>query len=143
MPLTHDPSTPAGAAASEHLATDIVGWLTTVDPDGAPHTSAIWVLWRDGEVLIYSGKRAPRNGNIEANANVSFHLDSRSEGDAYATTTGTARIDPGARPADQDPEYMAKYARKIAEYGWTEAWFAAEYPFAVRVTPSRWRLGSG
>jgi PPOX class probable F420-dependent enzyme len=138
-----DPSTPTGPEALAHLADDIVGWLTTVDPNGAPHTSAIWFLWRDGEVLIYSGKRAPRNGNIEGNPNVSFHLDSRSEGDAYETMTGTARLDPSAPPTDQDAAYMAKYAGKIAEYGWTQAWFAAEYPFAIRVSPVRWRLGGG
>jgi len=138
---TFDRSTPAGADAEQHLATDLVGWLTTVDPDGAPHSSAIWFLWRDGELLIYSGRRAPRNGNLEGNPNVSFHLDSRSEGDAYETMTGMARIDPDAPPADQDPEYLAKYAHKIAEYGWTPEWFAGAYPFAIRVTPTRWRLG--
>ena len=65
--MTFDATTPAGIRALERLATEKIGWLTTVTPDGQPQASAIWFLWEDGELLIYSHKRAPRNGNIEDN----------------------------------------------------------------------------
>jgi hypothetical protein len=29
----------------------------------------------------------------------------------------------------------------IEGYGWTPAYFEANYPFAIRITPTRWRLG--
>ena len=49
------------AARSERLETELIGWLTTINPDGQPQSSPIWFLWRDGEVLVYSHVRAPRN----------------------------------------------------------------------------------
>ena len=30
--------------------TDMIGWLTTVTPEGQPQTFPIWFLWEDGEV---------------------------------------------------------------------------------------------
>ena len=37
--------------------------------------------------------------------------------------------------------YLAKYEPHILAYGWTADWFAAEYPVALRITPTRWRVG--
>ena len=39
-----DLATPGGAWAREHLASDIVGWLTTVAPDGTPQSSVVAFL---------------------------------------------------------------------------------------------------
>jgi PPOX class probable F420-dependent enzyme len=141
MPETLDPSTEDGARALGRLATDRIGWLATVDPDGQPHASPIWFLWENGEVLIYSWDRAPRNGNIEANARVSFNVHTDAEGGDVVTMVGTARIDGDAPAADQHPVYIAKYADMIAGYGWTPAWFAGKYSVPIRITPTRWRLG--
>ena len=137
---TLDPVTADGARALERLATEKIGWLTSVDPHGQPYASAIWFLWEDDEVLVYSHRRAPRNGNIEDNARVAFNLHTDVGGGDYVSMEGSARIDTDAPPADQHPVYLAKYADMIAGYGWTPEWFAAEYPVAVRVTPARWRL---
>lgn len=140
MPETLDPSTDDGARALARLATDRIGWLTTVDPDGQPHASPIWFLWENGEVLIYSWDRAPRNGNLEANQQVAFNLHTDADGGDVVTMIGMARIDGDAPAADQHPAYIARYADWIADYGWTPEWFAGKYSVAVRVTPIRWRL---
>lgn len=141
MPTTLDPATTNGARALERLTTERIGWLTTVDPDGQSHASPIWFLWEDGEVLIYSWDRAPRNGNIESNPRVSFNLNTDAEGDDVVTMAGTARVDASAPPADQHAVYLAKYADMIAGYGWTPEWFAGKYAVPLRITPTRWRLG--
>ncbi len=136
-----DPTTSAGAHALERLSTEAIAWLTTVDPDGQPQSSPVWFLWRDGEILVYSHRRAHRNGNIEGHPRVAFSLDTASNGDDYVTMEGEARIDTTIGPADGDPAYLAKYGARIAAYGWTTEWFAGEYPYPIRITPTRWRLG--
>ena len=54
---------------------------------------------------------------------------------------GEARIDAGYAPADQNPAYVAKYQGLLDDYGWTAEYFAGEYPVAILVRPTRWRVG--
>ena len=136
-----DPSTTAGARALERLDKELIGWLTTIDPTGQPQASAVWFLWRDGEILVFSGKRARRNDNLAGHRLVSFNLNSDPGGGDIVTMEGEARIDLAAGPATADTAYLAKYRDLLAEYGWTAQYFAAEYPVPVLVRPSRWRVG--
>ena len=56
-----DPSTEDGAKALRRLETELMGWVTTVSPDGQPRSSPIWFLWRDGdEGPDDGGRRAHR-----------------------------------------------------------------------------------
>lgn len=136
-----DPSTTAGARALERLDKELIGWLTTIDPTGQPQASAVWFLWRDGEILVFSGKRARRNDNLAGHRLVSFNLNSDPGGGDIVTMEGEARIDLAAGPATADTAYLAKYRDLLAEYGWTAQYFAAEYPVPVLVRPTRWRVG--
>jgi PPOX class probable F420-dependent enzyme len=140
MPATLDPATPAGANALERLATEKIGWLTTVDPDGQPQSSPIWFLWQDGQILLYSGKRAWRNANITERPRVAFNLNTDEGGDVVLSMEGIARHDPDAPPASQNPAFLAKYARFLDDYGWDVAYFEREYPHAIWITPTRWRV---
>ena len=74
-----------GARALRRLQTELIGWLTTVNPDGHPQASPIWFLWDGEELLIYSMTRAPRNGNIEDRPLVAFNLESGPEGEDVVT----------------------------------------------------------
>lgn len=136
-----DASTKAGARALERLASEIIGWLTTVNPDGQPQSSPLWFLWANGEIIIYSSKRAPRNGNIGDRPLVSFNLNSDAEGGDVVTMEGVARIDEAAPPASADTAFLAKYRGTLDGYEWTPEYYAGEYPVVVRVTPTRWRVG--
>jgi PPOX class probable F420-dependent enzyme len=138
---TLDPATEAGAHALERLETELMGWLTTVNPDGQPQSSPIWFLWQRGEVLVYSHIRAPRNANIEANPLVSFNLDSASEGDDFVTMEGETRVDQTVPSSSANPAYLAKYRHLIERYGWTPEWLSENYPIPIVITPARWRLG--
>lgn len=137
---TLDPNTDDGARALRRLATDKIGWLTSINPDGQAQSAPIWYLWEDEELLIYSYKRAARNGNLADRPLVAFNLNSDAAGGDVVTMEGIARIDPDGPPATANPPYLEKYAGMIAGYGWTDEWFAGEYPVVVRVTPTRWRL---
>ena len=55
--MTLDGSTKTGARALERLETEVIGWLTTTNPDGQPQSSPIWFLWTNEDVLIYSGAK--------------------------------------------------------------------------------------
>jgi PPOX class probable F420-dependent enzyme len=138
--MTFDATTPAGIRAMERLATDKIGWLTTVTPDGQPQASAIWFLWEDGELLIYSHRRAPRNGNLEDNPLVAFNLHTDAGGGDYLSMEGIARFEPEHPPASQVPAYQAKYLSMIHGYDWTPEWFDGEYSVVIKVTPTRWRF---
>jgi PPOX class probable F420-dependent enzyme len=137
---TLDPTTETGAKALDRLRSEEIGWLTTVTPDGQPQSSPVWFLWQDGAIVIYSQRRARRNGNIADQPRVSFNVNTDATGDDYVTIEGIATLEAGP-PATTNPVYVAKYASRIAGYGWTVDWFAGEYPFLLRITRTRWRVG--
>jgi PPOX class probable F420-dependent enzyme len=138
---TLDPATELGARALQRLATELMGWMTTVNPDGQPQSSAIWFLWLNGDVLVYSHIRAPRNANVELNPLVSFNLNTDPDGDDVVTLEGKARIDLSLPPSSANLEYQAKHRHMIERYGWTSEWLAQNYPIPIVITPTRWRLG--
>lgn len=128
-----------GARALERLRTEVIGWLTTVTPEGQPQTFPIWFLWEDGEAVIYSDHRARRNGNVRANPRVSLHLDDDGQGGDVVVLEGEARIDGRARPLTEHAAYLAKYgARIIDSFGSAEA-MAAVYNVVIRIRPTRGR----
>ena len=42
-------------------------WITTVKPDGSPHTMVVWGLWLDGEFLFSTGRRSRKARNLAEN----------------------------------------------------------------------------
>jgi hypothetical protein len=44
-------------------------WITTVRPDGSPHTMVVWGLWQDGRFLFSTGSSSRKARNLAENAN--------------------------------------------------------------------------
>lgn len=44
-------------------------WITTVKPDGSPHTMVIWGLWQDGRFLFSTGSKSRKARNLAKNPN--------------------------------------------------------------------------
>lgn len=42
-------------------------WITTVKPDGAPHTMVVWGLWQDGRLLVSTGNKSQKARNLAEN----------------------------------------------------------------------------
>src|SRR5580765_1562621 len=42
-------------------------WITTVKPDGAPHSMVVWGLWQDGGFLFSTGSGSRKARNLEQN----------------------------------------------------------------------------
>ena len=134
-----DTTTPKGARAAERLATEKIAWMTTVRGNGQPQTSPVWFLRIDDEFLVYSKAGTARTANLEANPRVSLNLDGNGAGGDIVVIEGTSRIDDAAPPSTDVPDYQDKYAGYIARNGWTPQSFAADYPIAIRITPTRVR----
>src|ERR1700746_880579 len=44
-------------------------WITTVKPDGSPHTMVVWGLWLERAFLFSTGSQSRKNRNLEKNKN--------------------------------------------------------------------------
>jgi hypothetical protein len=42
-------------------------WITTVKPDGSPHTMVVWGLWQDGCLLFSTGSKSRKARNLAQN----------------------------------------------------------------------------
>ena len=44
-------------------------WITTVKPDGSPHSMVVWGLWQDGRFVFSTGSKSRKAQNLAANPN--------------------------------------------------------------------------
>ncbi|MCU0281310.1 MAG: TIGR03667 family PPOX class F420-dependent oxidoreductase [Acidimicrobiia bacterium] len=135
-----DPATEAGREAERHLREDVVGWLTTVAPDGRPQSSVISFLWDGETILFYSKPGTPKLRNIAANPRVTFHLNCDPYGDHVVTVEGRAVIDETAAPSDVLAAYRDKYRAPLAHWGMDEAETARSFSVPIRIVPERFRV---
>lgn len=42
-------------------------WITTVKPDGSPHSMVVWGLWQDGRFLFSTGSKSRKARNLAKN----------------------------------------------------------------------------
>ncbi len=134
-----DEATEFGARAARRMREEIVVWLTTVTPAGAPLPAPVWFIW-DGEktVRMYSRPGA-RVRNLEANPRVTLHFDGDGRGGDIVVVSGRASIVADGPGADRDEAYLAKYATQIERIGHTPETFAEQYsvPVTIRLTRLR------
>jgi PPOX class probable F420-dependent enzyme len=139
-PLTEALRRDEAAWAREHLESDVVGWLTTVSPDGRPQSSVISFLHEAGTILFYSKPDTPKLRNITHSPQVSFTLQSDPYGDHYLVIEGTAAIDPSVAPSDRHAVYHTKYLEPHAHWGMEVADVARDFSVPIRITPERVRI---
>jgi PPOX class probable F420-dependent enzyme len=120
------------------LQTNLMAWLTTVTPAGKPDTVPVWYLLRDDEtILIYSQPGKAKLTNIDHNPAVALGLDVTDLGRDVIRLEGDATRRADLPPADQVPEYVAKYVERIAAIFGTAERFADLFSEAVVITPTR------
>jgi hypothetical protein len=44
-------------------------WVTTVKPDGSPHSMVVWGVWQDGRFLFSTGSKSRKARNLAQNKN--------------------------------------------------------------------------
>lgn len=121
--------------AELRLATEEIGWLTTVAAGGRPQSSPVWFLWHDGAVWIASEPSATKLVNLAGNPEASFHLEGAAPGDLVVTLEGRASVG-GAVPA----AYAEKYGPALERLATTAAAYLDGFCSTVRLVPSRVRM---
>jgi PPOX class probable F420-dependent enzyme len=121
------------------LASEPIGWLTTVRPDGQPQSSPVWFIWDGGSLWLRSQPQAGKVRNLQANPGVAFHLADDGHGGGIVTIEGRASVD--AEPGELLGAYLAKYEEAIRTgLQTTPDQLAADYSSTIRITPTRARV---
>ncbi len=132
-----DEGTEFGARVARHLREEIVVWMTTVTPAGAPMPRPVWFIWDGGDSALMYSEPKTRIRNIEASPRVSLNFAGDGQGGDIVFISGTAEVDRAAPPAHEHPEYLAKYDRHIARLGMSHEEFAEAYSVPVRIRMAR------
>jgi len=87
-------------------------WITTVKPDGSPHSMVVWGLWQDGRFLFSTGSKSRKARNLARNANCVLCTE-----DAYEAVIveGVAEIADVAARRKFLPVYERKYKFDMKE----------------------------
>ena len=97
-------------------------WITTVRPDGSPHTMVIWGLWIDGAFYFSTGQESRKAKNLACNPKCIVCSEDSSEA---VVVEGEAR-----RVHDSpDLKFFARYEKK---YDWDMSEMQKEPIYAVR-----------
>ena len=138
MGLTADLPTDRRARVESRLQTNLMAWLTTVNPAGRPDSVPVWFLVRDDDtILVYSQPGKAKLRNIEANPNVALGLDVTDIGRDIIRFEGKAVRATEHPPADAVPEYVAKYVERIGAIFGTPERFGEAFSEAIVITPTR------
>jgi PPOX class probable F420-dependent enzyme len=129
-----------GHAVKQHLETQHVIWLTTVDSSLTPQPRPVWFIWQDDSFLLFSQAKAHKVAQIEKNPRVALHFNTDETGDQRVIVfTGEASLDTHCPPAHQVPAYFEKYKDGIAGLEMTPEGFSREYSVAIKIRPTEVR----
>jgi PPOX class probable F420-dependent enzyme len=135
--LQIDRSTAFGARVEQRLRTDIVIWMVTVGPNGAPAPSPVWFYWDGESFVVYSRAGTPRERNLRRNPHVALHFDGDRRGGDIIVFSAEATFDDGLPPAHAHAQYVEKYAAHITRIGLSPEQFSSAYPLRLRIRPTR------
>lgn len=125
------------AYIDQRLREDMIGWLSTVRPDGRPHSVAVWFLWDGETILIFSRPKKQKLYNIRKNANALLAIDNTHQGADPIVIEGTAALLESGTVDTTLPAYIAKYSAGMRRLGYTPEQMAAVYSEAIRIVPTR------
>jgi len=81
-------------------------WITTVKPDGSPHTMVVWGLWHDGRFLFSTGSKSRKAQNLAENPHCVVCTE---RADEAVIVEGLAEIADVAARRKLIPAYERKY----------------------------------
>ena len=132
-----DLSRPRHQHIAERLRSNVIAWLGTVRSDGRPHLVAVWFLWNDEHILVFSKPKNQKVRNLRQNPNVTLALDDTREGDDPIVIEGIAELVEDLGISTSLPAYLEKYGEAMKEIGLPGDEMAKVYSQAIRITPSR------
>ena len=81
-------------------------WITTVKPDGSPHTMVVWGLWQDGRFVFSTGGKSRKAQNLAKNPNCIVCTENAAEA---VIVEGVAEIADVETRRKMIPTYQRKY----------------------------------
>lgn len=98
----------AGTAPASDAHNSRTTWLSTINDDGSPHTTAVGAMWLDGTYWFQTGSGTRKARNVARDPRCSVAVSIRDadvvlEGDAVPVTS---------------PDAVARVARAWADNGW-------------------------
>src|SRR5580700_3596207 len=81
-------------------------WVTTVKPDGSPHTMVVWGLWQNGCFLFSTGSKSRKARNLAENSDCVVCTENAAEA---VIVEGVAEIADMAARRRMLPVYERKY----------------------------------
>src|SRR3954447_22836348 len=81
-------------------------WITTVKPDGSPHTMVVWGLWQDGRFLFSTGSKSRKTRNLAENPHCIVSTENAAEA---IIVEGVAETADSAARRKFLPPYERKY----------------------------------
>ena len=137
--LELDPTDPVHADVLARLATDQIGWLTTVRADGSPHAVPVWFLWHRDRLLVMSEPRTAKVANVRRGSPALLHLHTRADGNGVVVLSGPAvlsnRTSPQWLPEIREA-YTAKYAEAMVAYGMGLEPIAEKFHVVIELVPT-------
>ncbi len=125
----------------QRLHDEQIIWFTTIRADGTPTPTPVWFLWTNNAFLIFSQPTALKVRNIQHSPKVALNFHTDQYGGSVVVFYGEAHIDPNPVPAAELAVYLEKYAEGIKLIGMTAESLQQAFSTAIRVTPTRVRVG--
>ena len=122
------------ADAASRVSEARIGWLTTLQPDGSPHTTPVWFVFDEESIWVATGRRNVKAANMRSDQRVSIAVDGSA--DAPLVAEGGAEL---MDVAATSRAVVAAFAEKYD--GWDigdESVDGARV--VVKVSVSRWLL---
>jgi PPOX class probable F420-dependent enzyme len=125
----------------DQLARARVIWLSSTRPDGRPHVVPTWFDW-DGELItIFARPHAQKVRNVLHQPVVMLAIGSADPTFEVELLEGHARVVPadalGQPVIRPSAAFRRRYADALQVNGGSLESFAAEYPVALRIRPTR------
>jgi pyridoxine/pyridoxamine 5'-phosphate oxidase len=97
--------------AEERLKKSHNYWITTVRPDGAPHSMVVWGLWLNGAFYFSTGKQSRKARNLAENSRC---IVATEKADEAVIVEGEARLTKDSPQLKFFSTYQKKYKWDMA-----------------------------
>jgi PPOX class probable F420-dependent enzyme len=118
--------------ARTFLQQPYVGEVTTIRPDGSPHTTVVWVDVDTDEVLFNTAVGRAKERYLRKDPRVSLIVVDPEDPYRWVSVTGTAELD--TEGADEEIDRLSKKYLGKDEYPWRSP---DEQRINVRIRPTR------
>lgn len=107
--------------------------VTTIRPDGTPHSTVVWVDEEDGDILFNTAQGRAKERNLKANPEVSVTVVNPENPYQWVAVSGPATL-----TADGGKAMIDRLSNKYQGKDYPEEWMApGEVRVTGRVTPRR------